>query len=193
MAAVTVTKKAGGRTREQAEKAMEAIDVYSERGPDGTQRLGWKWAVLKQPGWQASVSFEIHAPRNIAFDGKTHNGALTVEDVTGNVRAVTHNGTVKVASEGEKLHAETHNGGVAVDFAGSEVKLITHNGSVDADLRRCGVVSGTIGTHNGKVNLIVGQNTSADLVCETHNGAIQCDVPVKDRKVTRRRLTGRLV
>ena len=113
-ATVTVTKKAGGHTQEQAERVMQAIDVYSQRKPDGTQRLGWKWARIKHLDWRATVSFEIHAPANLHFDGETHNGAVTAEGITGNVRAVTHNGRVEAASQGEKLHAETHNGTIAV-------------------------------------------------------------------------------
>ncbi len=191
-ATVTVTKKAGGLTRDQAEKAMQAIDVYSQRKPDGTQRLGWKWSGVKQAGWQATVSFEIRAPGNLRFDGETHNGAVRAEEVSGNVRAVAHNGRIEVTSQGDKLYAETHNGTIAVTYAGPDIKLITHNGTIDVDLGRCGAVSGTIETHNGKVNLVVGKTTSADLNCETHNGRIHCDAPLQDSKLSRRRLTGRL-
>jgi hypothetical protein len=191
-ATVTVTKKASGDTQEQAERVMEAIDVFSQREANGTHRLGWKWAVAKHPGWRATVSFEIHAPGNLHFDGETHNGAVTVEGVTGNVRAVTHNGGIEVDSKGEKLHGETHNGAIAVSFVGSDLKLVTHNGGVQADLGACGAVRGTIETHNGQVDLVVGNNTSVDLNCETHNGSIRCDAPLQAGKVSRKRLTGRI-
>jgi hypothetical protein len=209
-AVVTVTMRAGGTTQEEAEDAMQAVDVYSERRHDGTHRLGWKWKVTKHPNWRAAVSFEIRAPGNLDFDGETHNGAVTIEGITGAVRAVTHNaavtakgitgnvvavthnGRINVTSEGDRLHAETHNGGIAVTFTGSEVNLGTHNGAINADLQDCGAVKGDIETHNGGVRLVVGENTSADLNCETHNGGIQCDPPIQVSRVSKRRLTGRL-
>ncbi len=191
-AAVTVTKKAGGLTRAQAEEAMQAIELYSERKADGTQRLGWKWAVAKQKNWGAAVSFEIHAPGNIGFDGQTHNGAVDVVGVAGSVRAVTHNGHIETDSQGDSLYVETHNGRITATYAGSDLKLTTHNGAVTADLGACAGVAGAIETHNGKINLVVGPSTSADLACETHNGSIQCDAPLQNSRVSRRRLTGRL-
>ena len=192
MAAAVVTKKAGGHTQAEAEEAMAAIGVYSTRQTDGTQRLGWNWDGHKHPNWTAAVGFEIHAPGNLRFDGETHNGAIDVDGITGDVKAVTHNGGVEVVSQNGKLHAETHNGSVVVDYAGSNVNLVTHNGKVVADLGRCSSVSGAITTHNGGVQLVVGDRTSTDLNCETHNGSIKCDVPLGAQRKSRRSLAGKL-
>ena len=189
---VVVTKKAGGITQAEADKAMAAIEVYSTREADGTQRLGWKWDGVKHPNWSTSISFEIHAPGNIRFDGETHNGGINVDGVTGDVKVVTHNGAVEVVSKDGKLHAETHNGSVGVDYAGSDVNVITHNGEVVADLTRCGSVSGTIATHNGAVQVVVGDSTSTNLSCEKHNGSIRCEAPLSGIRHSRYGLAGKL-
>ena len=50
--------------------------------------------------------------------------------------------------------------------------------------------NGRINTHNGGVQVIVGENTSADLTCATHNGGISFDFPIPVTKVSRTKLSG---
>ncbi len=189
-ASVTVTKKAGGLTQTDAEAALEAIEVYVEPAGGGTQRIGWRWKGLKHGTWRAQVGFDIKAPGNLQLDAKTHNGAITIEGVTGDVKAVTHNGRIGVDSRDGKLYARTHNGRVAATYAGDDVTLVSHNGQVVADLSRCGVLNGDITTHNGGVEVVVGEKASATLKCQTYNGSVRCAVPLSNSHASRRRLTG---
>jgi DUF4097 and DUF4098 domain-containing protein YvlB len=189
---VIVTKKGGGKTQAEAEEALEAIDVFVQAKGNGIQSIGWKWKGVKGPNWAALVALEIHAPGNLRFDGETHNGAMEIKGVAGDVRLVTHNGQVTVDSSDGKLRAETHNGGVTATYAGKDFKLTTHNGTVVADLSGCGVLDGTIETHNGSVKVVVGEDTSGSLRCDTHNGSIKCDVPLGSRKVSKGKLTGKI-
>jgi hypothetical protein len=189
---VIVTRKGGGKTQAEAEEALEAIDVFVQAKGDGTQRIGWKWKGAKGPNWAATVGFEIHAPGNLRFDGETHNGAMEIKGVTGDVHVVTHNGQVTVDSSDGKLRAETHNGAITATYAGKDFKLTTHNGQVVADLNGCGVLDGTIETHNGSVKVVVGEDTSGSLTFDTHNGSIKCDVPLDSKKVSKRKLTGKI-
>ncbi len=146
-----MTKKAGGLTLADAERALEAIDVYVERTGADTQRIGWKWQGPKRSAWGARVSFDIRGPARLGFDGETHNGAVEITGVSEEVRVVTHNGPVNVESSGGRLYAETHNGKIVATYAGDDLTLTTHNGRVTADLNRCGAVTGSITTHNGSV------------------------------------------
>ncbi len=205
---VTVTKKAGGLTHGAAEAALEAVEVYVKSAGDGAQRIGWKWKGVKRPSWRARVSFDIKAPGNLRFDGKTHNGSIGAEgitgdvrvvthngpvevaEVTGDVRVVTHNGSVNVASAGGKLYAETHNGRIVATYTGDDITVETHNGGISADLQHCAVLNGSIVTHNGGVEVVLGEEASTKLECRTHNGAIKCKVPLTDSESTRRKLTG---
>lgn len=187
---VVFNKKGGGRTVAEAEEALEAIRVHVKPAGSGAYRIGWKWDGVKHHTWHGQVGFEIHAPGNLRFDGETHNGSLNVKGVSGDVRVVTHNGQVTVDSSDGKLYAQTHNGGIEASYAGSEVTLITHNGHVAADLNRCASVSARIETHNGGVKVAVGEDTSGCLTGSTHNGTIQCDLPLSELKASRRELTG---
>lgn len=187
---VTVTMKAGGRSPEDAEVAFEAIDVIVERVGEDAQRIGWKWRGMKRPSWAARVSFDIKAPGQLSLNSKTHNGAVTISGVTGDLRAETHNGPVNVEARDGKLYAKTHNGRIVASYTGSDITLVTHNGAVTADLNQCETVAGDITTHNGGVEVVVGNDTSTTLDCRTHNGSIEVDVPIKQSKMTKRRLTG---
>lgn len=207
---VTVTKKAGGRTRGDAEAAFEALDVYVEPAGSGTQRIGWRWKGIKRANWGARVSFDIKAPGEIRFEGRTHNGPVEIAGVTGGVRVETHNGRVEVdgvsgdvwlkthngpvvvtSAEGT-LCGRTHNGRVVATYTGDDITLVTHNGRIVADLSRCGALGGTLTTHNGGVEVVVGEATSAGLTARTHNGGITCDVPLNESRYSRRKLTGRI-
>ncbi len=189
---VTVSKKAGGRTPAEAQEALEALEVFVEPDGDGTQRIGWRWRGVKRPSWRQQVSFDILAPGNIRFDGKTHNGPVEVRGISGDVRVVTHNGRIDVESADGKLYARTHNGPISATYTGDDVTLKTHNGRVVADFNRCRALDGSISTHNGGVKVIVGDDASFVLEARTHNGAISCQVPLTDSEASRRKLTGRI-
>jgi len=191
-ASITITKKAGGANKEDAEEALAAINVFIEPAGNGKTRISWKWAVPKKARWGGDVSFAIRAPGNLHFDAETHNGAVEAAEVSGDVKVVSHNGKVKVRSSNGKLHAETHNGEVDATYAGPEVNLSSHNGEVSADLSKCGAVAGSITTHNGQVRIEVGKNTAATLKCETHNGGIDCDAPLSESRKAKGELTGKL-
>lgn len=189
-ALVHVTVKAGGLTQADAERAFEAVDVYVVRVGAGMQRIGWKWKGIKQSTWRAQVDFDIKAPGELSFDGETHNGAIKIMGVAGDVRVVTHNGPVNVESRDGRLHAKTHNGSIVAAYVGDHLTLRTHNGRVAADVNRCAALTGSITTHNGSIEIVVGDGMSADLSCQTHNGSITCDVPLDASHFSRRKLTG---
>ncbi len=189
---VTVTKKTAGWTADEAEKAMEALEVFVEPAGAGTQKLGYRWKGLKAPSWNASVSFDIHAPGGIDLAGQTHNGQVKVVALQGDLEFKTHNGEISATTSGEVMAVRTHNGGIKATFAGKQLDLRTHNGSVTADLTACAGVEGKIETHNGGVDILVGEATSLNLDCRTHNGGIRCTVPLESVETTRRTLHGKL-
>ncbi len=207
-ATVTITKKAGGSSMEDAENALAAIEVFIEPAGDSSQRIGWRWDGIRRMTWGAMVSFDISAPARLRIDAETHNGSVRIGGAESDISAVTHNGSldvgtsggevfakthngpVEVDAAGAKLHAETHNGRVVATYAGDEVTLISHNGRIVAKLDGCASLDGRILTHNGVVEVTVGEQTSANLNCSTHNGRIHCDVPIQGGKKTRRHLSG---
>lgn len=190
-AQVTVTKIGRGTTQEEAQAAMDAIEVYVEPN-GGTVQLGWRWKTHKKRNWSGEVSFDIKAPGRLNLDVETHNGEIKVAGVTGDADIETHNGEINVNAAGKTLDAESHNGEINVVFAGSSVDISTHNGEVTADLSRCSAVTGSVTSMNGAVNVSVGTATSATLEARTHNGGIDCVAPLTDMKKSKHGLDGKL-
>lgn len=191
-ATVTVRKKAGGRSAEDAAEAMAAIEITSQRSANGEHKLGWKWKGAEKSRWVAVVAFTIQAPGNIRFDTETHNGPVTANGVVGDTKIVTHNGKVVVDAKDGKLHAETHNGSIVATYGGPHVTLETHNGEIKADLRQSAGVRGEIATHNGAIELSVGANTAANLIAATDNGKVTSEAPITVAIANRTRLEGKL-
>lgn len=191
-ATVEVTKKGGGMTIGQARAALDAIEVYSEEIGESRYKLGWRWRTLKHIGWQGHVSFAITGPTEIDLTAQTHNGRVHVEGVEGETQLLTHNGRVTVDAQRGPLSAETHNGSVNATYTGENIRLLTHNGSIKADLSRCGKIKGSVTTHNGGVDVIVGADTSAELKCSTHRGRVNFEPTITSATATRRRLVGTL-
>lgn len=69
LAHVSVTKKGGGRTSDDAQAALDAIDVFVEEEADGVHRMGWRWHGIKKQSWRAVVSFDVVGPGRIDFTG----------------------------------------------------------------------------------------------------------------------------
>ncbi len=191
-ATITVTKKAGGRTRKDAEQAFDALDITIEPNEAGTCRVGWAWKTPRRSRWSADVNFMVVAPSKLNLMAESHNGAIGVTGAAGETRLVTHNGHIEVTASGPMLRAETHNGGIQAGYEGRDLRLSTHNGAIRADLSRCGPVGGELSTHNGAIQLTVSSTTAADIECSTHNGRIQFDPPVSVGKVSRTNLEGKL-
>lgn len=207
---ITITMKAGGKTLEDAQAALDAMEVFLESSGEGTWQLGWRWIGRKHRSWGASVSFDITGPGTILIDAETHNGAIKILGAERDVRVVSHNGAVnahtsdgslyarthngplEVSAGGEKLYAKTHNGRVTATFAGEELTLVSHNGRIVAGLEECGAISGKIETHNGGVELTLGENISTHLTCQANNGRIRFDLPVQTITKSRRNLEARL-
>jgi len=180
----------GGPNEATAEEALAAIDVFAESNANGTAKIGWRWASKKEENWLAQVSFDIQGPAAIDLDATTHNGAVNAQGLGGAVKVKSHNGAITVASTGRMLDAEVHNGEISATYTGDELRLRAHNGRIVADLARCGAVSGSVEAHNGEVVINVGDATSTDVLCTTHSGPINCDVPLRNVEKSKRKLTG---
>ena len=168
---VTVARRAGGQTEEDAQACLDAIEVTQIKSGDRLS-LGWRWAPHRKSGWGAKVSFEIQQPAQTPLVASTHNGPITVVGLQGGVHLTTHNGSIEIDGCRGSTRAFTYNGRIRGEIDSREVSIETHNGGVELQLLGDGPVAGSVRTHNGGVVLRVGDNLSTRLVCSTHNGAI---------------------
>jgi hypothetical protein len=188
---ISVHKRAGGSSMENAREALAAMEIVSER-VGGDLKLSWRWKGDKRSRWVGVVAFRVQGPNRVNLAVETHNGEVKAAGLAGNVKIVSHNGMVNVDSRDGTLEAVTHNGGLHATYAGSQLRLETHNGTVRADLRQCGPLRGDIHTHNGAVEVQVGPQTAAEIVARTSNGSVTSQAPIEVKAASRTRLEGRL-
>jgi hypothetical protein len=146
----------------QALSEASAAIMASQVSIDGTG--GQVHADGPQTGENSSwgVSYEIFVPQTTDLTMKTHNGAIAISDVRGN------------------LHFDVNNGAVRLKRVAGDVSGTTVNGAIQADLAG-GAWDGRqleIGTHNGSVTVTMGSYYSAHIRAETGNGRIQSDFPM---------------
>lgn len=144
---------ARGPTPEEAEQNLQMLRVTRE------VRAGRLELDLEHPdpwwGVSPSVAFIIQAPPHLSGRLLTHNGAIVVNGMRG------------------ELIGETHNGNVVVVGDFDQLRLTTHNGSIRAEVVGEGPVDGKLETHNGSVTVALDDTRSTRIVANTHNGAVR--------------------
>ena len=107
-----------------------------------------------------SVSFRLSVPHAQDLDLRTHNGGIEISDVEGQIRF------------------ESLNGGVLLDGIGGDVQGRTLNGSLSVRLTGSSWTGPGLdaSTTNGRVDLAVPSDYSAELEAGTVNGRFQVDL-----------------
>ena len=206
---LTATIIAKADTEENAQKLAEEVEVELISSDNKLTAKIEKPALI--PGKYVCVSFDVTVPNQTSADLATHNGALTIKNLTGQLNGTTHNGEVTAekifGAANLKTHngeisckevagntqLQTHNGPVICKEASGDIKIQTHNGSAKAFYSTAApaVCNVSIVTHNGNVSLTAPPNFSAKVEASTHNGSIDTDLPITvTGKVTKRKLTG---
>jgi len=188
---VLVKKAAGGSTPRDAKACMEAVKVFAEQAGT-TQKLGWKWKVVRPLRWQAQVSFEVRLPKRFASVIHARNGEIHLENVEGDTRLIMHNGGVIAQDFTGDADIETYNGLINVKGRPDHIRLVTHNGRIEADLRGSGSIAGCIITYNGGIQLALGEGVDTILDFGTHKGFINSEVNLQDVTIKDSQITGRL-
>jgi len=166
---ILVEKRATGMSVEDAQEALDAIEIRSESSGD-VHRIDWGW-VDERSVWSAQVSYKIRLPSSLNVEAEAHTGAIVVRGVEGEITARAHNGKVVVDAMAP-LVAETHNGMVDVYGTPPHVDLKSHNGMVRARLVGEGPLDGRIETHNGAVLVWLSPGVDVRIDAKTKNGHV---------------------
>ena len=148
--------RAQARDQERADELLENIEVMAGArlveadGPDTGRREGW------------SVSYHVFVPYATDLELETHNGGISLVDVSGRIRMSALNGGVKVSGAGGDVVGRTTNGGLNVELEGDRWQ------GEGLDLR----------TTNGGVTIEIPDGYSADFETATVNGGFSLDVPM---------------
>src|SRR5262245_58651329 len=120
-----------------------------------------------------NVHFDVRVPYGVGLIGRTVNGEVSGESLTGDAEAHTVNGSVKLSTTGLAV-ANTVNGSVHVRMGRADWP----NGA-------------SFKTVNGEIELSLPSVLDANLHAETLNGSISSDFPITvTGQMSRRRLDG---
>jgi hypothetical protein len=208
---LTATIIAKAETEEIAQKLAEEVKVALI---SSDKKLTVKIEKPKlDPDKYVSVNLDVSVPNQTSTDLTTHNGALKIKSLTGQINCTTHNGevtaeklsgTAKFETHNGKIFCkeiadntqiQTHNGLVVCEEVSGDIKLRTHNGNAKAFYSTAApsVCIVSMVTHNGSVSLTAPPNFSAKVDVSTHNGSINTDLPITvTEKINKKKLTGTL-
>jgi hypothetical protein len=188
---VTATVVGRARTEEEAMEVVEQTQVSLEpRGGDLILKIKKPEYMINR---SVSVSLDCVVPNRVDLKLGSHNGAVKINNITGQIDATTHNGRMTARTISGAVKLRTHNGGVECEEISGDAKVNTHNGGVkvyysEAAEPLCDI---SIVTHNGSIELETPQNYSAKVEASTHNGSINTDLPITvTGKVSKNKLTG---
>lgn len=120
-----------------------------------------------------SVRFTVRVPAGVRFAGRTVNGEIAAEGLSGDVQATTVNGGVRLSTAGE-AEAETVNGSIT-----AAIGQASGNDAL------------TFKTVNGSIAVELPAGANADLQAATVNGDISTDFPLTGpTRITKRSLSG---
>ena len=109
-----------------------------------------------------SANLVIWAPRRSDLRLTSHNGPISVEDISGNMELETNNGPLALRALSGNVRARTSNGPLSISLTGSKWT----GAGLDAE------------TNNGPLSLRVPDGYSAHLEASTNNGPLSLGFPV---------------
>jgi hypothetical protein len=188
---LTATIVARAVTEEEAQRLAEQTQVTLE--PAGNKLT----AKIEKPhtgtNQSISVSLDVTVPNHSDLQLTTHNGAVEISNINGQIEGVTHNGKVSTTQVSGAANLQTHNGSVRCEEISGDVQLKTHNGSVKTYYREAAspVCNVSIVSHNGGIEFVAPPGFSAQVEASTHNGSVRTDLPIAvTGKVDKTKLTG---
>ena len=190
---LTATITARAITEEDAKKLAEQIKIKLEPfGDKLTTKIDKPTFRFNQ---SVSVSLDVTVPNNTNLELTTHNGAVSITNITGRLNGTTHNGKVTTEQISGSTKLRTHNGSVICRQVSGDTQLKTHNGGIkvyysDAAQSVCNI---SLITYNGGIELATPSNFSGEVDASTHNGSIRTDLPITIvGKVSKNKLTGKI-
>jgi hypothetical protein len=168
-------------------------DECREDGMETNRRRNWR-------NWRdrARVNITVSVPRGIRLHASSGNGEVSVTAAASEARVGSGNGRVRVSGVRGEVRASSGNGQVTVEDAGGPVQASSGNGDV-----RISAVSGPVNASsgngdiivtmdklsgnddmeftsgNGRIELTVPADFSADVEASTGNGRITTDFPIR--------------
>lgn len=186
MLRVTGEKSVRGETSD-----LDRVSVDIETGPQTTVK-----ADIEEPGYfggGGSCDFEVLVPPGATVTQvETLNGAIDVQNVTGDVTARSENGRVSMQDVEGYVAATVSNGRTTIRNTTGLREVIAENGAIDVDvhdIKQAVLVS----TENGDVTVGAGSELACRVVLSTNTGDVDIqDVAIDLDEQSEERVVGRL-
>lgn len=185
---VAVAKSARAESEDAAQRLLGAIGVAVGDGPD---LLELEVEVPKRWNRHGSANLEIRVPRNVAVKvyssngavlvsgirapvvGRSSNGSICVDDVTGDVDVQTSNGKVCCGCTRGRLVARSSNRKIEIGEHTGSVDAMTSNGLIHATIESLGPEGLILSTSNGRIVVELPEKVDADVDLRVDNGVIR--------------------
>ncbi len=190
---LTATIVGHALTDEEAQKVAEETNVKLET--EGSRLVVKIEPPVVMMNRSVSVSLKAIVPNKSNLELTTHNGAVTIENITGEINAITHNGGVAATQIVGTAKLKTHNGSITCKEISGDAQLETHNGGVKVYYSEAAkpVCDVSAVSHNGGIEFTAPPNLSATVDVSTHNGSIRTDLPITlIGEVSRAKLAGKI-
>ncbi len=139
-------------TMKRAEAIAEAVDIHTKGVIETSEpsKLGKRESI--------SVSYRIYVPTQANLKLTTHNGGISIREVSGDIQFAALNGGVSLERLAGDVKGKTTNGGLKVvldgnEWNGSGLDVATTNGGVTVKVPEGYNAEFETGTVNGRVNL----------------------------------------
>lgn len=175
---LTATIVAQALTAEEAEALAEKVELKLVTS-DG--KLETK---ITKPDVTTNQCVSVNLDATIAGQADlnivTHNGAVNISKITGNVDGTTHNGAVAATQITGQIKLTSHNGKITCKEISGETYAKTYNGSINVSYLKTAPAPSNISlaTYNGNIDLTTAANFSARVSASTYNGSIKSDLPI---------------
>jgi hypothetical protein len=123
-ARLVICKYAGAESQVQAQRALQAVTVSSDKG-DITAAGP---AIDETQVWW--VNMILYVPRKAIIDVTSSNGGIAIRNMNGSVTARSTNGGVSLIQSTGEYTITTDSGGVTLDRVGGRVTATTQNGPI---------------------------------------------------------------
>ena len=174
--AVATEVTIAGTKTVKSESVQDAEDYLDNLQVNVTTTATAIGAETVQPsanrGRNLSIDYRITVPAALRVDVVNTNGNVDVFSVASNVSVLNTNGNVELDDITGNASVTLTNGNVELDNLVGSATAITTNGNVVGDVTL--PLNGTLSlqTTNGTAQLVVPQNTSADVTASLANGQI---------------------
>jgi hypothetical protein len=147
---------------------------------------------------EGSIDYEIIVPTSLSITAKTKKGAIMMENVHGQIRAMTGDGPITMSHVGSdviattrssgsitlndvrgSVNASTKHGAIKIDNARSTIKACAEHGRIDVHYPQFNPdASLSLTTATGNITLQMPRKTSASIQAKTEKGTVRCDHPL---------------